>query len=253
MRLKSLERAIKLFLPPILTEPVRRRRRARNDRPYDHIPDRAFYDGVFSPWQGYGEFGQVLARIRPHTRVSPERAWVLYLLARQALSLGGAFYEAGVFRGGTALMLADLIRSAGGARPLHLFDTFAGMPQTDPGRDIHRAGDFADTSLDGVRRTVGADAFIHYHPGYVPDTFAGREADRIAFAHVDLDIYKSIKDSCEFIFPRLLPGGFMVFDDYGFMSCPGARQAVDEFFADRPEVPLVLPTGQAVVFRGFAG
>jgi O-methyltransferase len=35
------------------------------------------------------------------------------------------------------------------------------------------------------------------------------------------------------------------------MSCPGARQAVDEYFAARPEVPLVLPTGQAVVFRGL--
>lgn len=251
MRLRKLERIIKLFLPPILTEPVRRRRRARNDRPYDNIPDRAFYDGVFSPWQGYGEFGPLFQRMRPHTRVSRERAWILYSLARQALALDGAFYEAGVFRGGTALMLAELLRAAGGSRELHLFDTFAGMPATDAKRDLHKAGDFSDTSLDTVRAGVGADAFIHYHPGFVPATFAGREADRIAFAHVDLDIYQSILDACEFIYPRLLPGGFMVFDDYGFMSCPGARQAVDEFFADRPEVPLVLPTGQAVVFRGF--
>ena len=40
----------------------------------------------------------------------------------------------------------------------------------------------------------------------------------------------------------------MIFDDYGFPTCPGARQAVDEFFADKREVPFVLPTGQAVVF-----
>jgi O-methyltransferase len=251
MRFKSLERAIKLFLPPILTEPIRRRRRARIDQPYDNIPDRAFYDGVFSPWLGYGEFGALFARMRPHTRVSAERAWVLYSLARQALALDGVFYEAGVFRGGTALMLAELLRTAGGCHELHLFDTFAGMPTTDARRDLHKAGDFSNTSLDTVRASVGADEFIHYHPGLVPETFAGREADRIAFAHVDLDIHRSILDSCEFIYPRLLPGGFIVFDDYGFMSCPGARQAVDEFFAARPEVPLVLPTGQAVVFRGF--
>lgn len=250
MRLRSLERFIKLFLPPILTGPVRRWRRARNDRRYDNIPDRAFYDGVFSPWQGYGAFGPQFARMRPHTRVSAERAWVLYSLARQALALDGAIYEAGVFRGGTALMLADLIRGDGGKQSLHLFDTFAGMPQTDAKRDLHQAGDFSDTSLEGVRQTVGSDSFIHYHPGFVPDTFGGREADRIAFAHVYLDIYQGILDSCKFIYPRLLPGGFMVFDDYGFMSCPGARQAVDEFFAALPEVPLVLPTGQAIVFRG---
>lgn len=84
MRLRKLERIIKLFLPPIITEPVRRRR-ARNDRPYDNIPDRAFYDGVFSPWQGYGEFGPLFGRMRPNTRVSRERAWGLHSLARQAV------------------------------------------------------------------------------------------------------------------------------------------------------------------------
>jgi O-methyltransferase len=40
----------------------------------------------------------------------------------------------------------------------------------------------------------------------------------------------------------------MVFDDYGTPTCPGARLAVDEFFADKNENPLIIPTGQAVVF-----
>lgn len=246
---RRLERLLKQFIPPVITEPLRRRRIARRDRRYDGIPDRAFYDGVFSPWKGYGDFGPLLARMQGRTLVSAERAWILYSLARQALRLSGWFYETGVFRGGTATLFAELLRREAAGRELHLFDTFGGMPDTDPTRDLHRAGDFAATDLDLVRGHVGGDAFIHYHPGFVPATFAGREADRIAFAHVDLDIYRSILDACEFIYPRLVPGGYLVFDDYGFMSCPGARQAVDEYFATRPEVPLVLPTGQAVVVR----
>ena len=43
--------------------------------------------------------------------------------------------------------------------------------------------------------------------------------------------------------------GFLVFDDYGFPSCAGARRAVDEFFANKPEVPLCLPTGQCLVVK----
>jgi O-methyltransferase len=66
---------------------------------------------------------------------------------------------------------------------------------------------------------------------------------------VDVDILDSVKACCEFLYPRLQAGGFLVFDDYGFPSCPGARQAVDRYFRDKREVPLVLPTGQAVVFR----
>ncbi len=41
----------------------------------------------------------------------------------------------------------------------------------------------------------------------------------------------------------------MVFDDYGFLSCPGAKEAVDAFFTDKPEQPLYLSTAQAVVFK----
>ena len=42
-------------------------------------------------------------------------------------------------------------------------------------------------------------------------------------------------------------GGLMRFDDYGFATCPGARRAIDEFFADKAEPIIDLPTGQAFV------
>jgi O-methyltransferase len=41
----------------------------------------------------------------------------------------------------------------------------------------------------------------------------------------------------------------MVCDDYGFASCPGARKAVDEYFAGKPDVPIELPSGQALIFH----
>jgi len=57
-------------------------------------------------------------------------------------------------------------------------------------------------------------------------------------------------DSLAFVWPRLSRGGMIVFDDYGNPMCPGARKAIDTFFADKPEIPLCLPSGQALVFRG---
>jgi O-methyltransferase len=60
-------------------------------------------------------------------------------------------------------------------------------------------------------------------------------------------------DCLNFIWPRLSQGGFIVFDDYGFPTCPGARAAVDEFFHAKDFRPLCLPTGQALVFKGMAG
>ncbi len=226
----------------------------------DQIPDKEFYRpyntgeiSIFSPWLGFGSFHARYLEIQPYTLVSADRCHVLFTLAAQAAGLDGQWYECGVYRGGTAMMLSRLLaehpKNLG--IQLHLFDTFEGMPQTNKDLDYHVNGDFADCSADALSERLGkiAPHAAKLHPGLIPDTFSGLEDHRIAFAHVDVDIFQSILDCCEFIYPRLVPGAFIVFDDYGFTSCPGARKAVDLFFADKPEHPLVLPTGQAIVFK----
>jgi O-methyltransferase len=218
------------------------------------VPDARFYTPVFAPWSGYGRFAEYYRLAAPYTVVSADRCWILYCLARQCLHLHGEFWECGVYKGGTARLLAQLLADTPQAEGtiLRLFDTFAGMPETDAANDIHRRGDFGNTSLTAVRATVGHEDRVAYHPGVIPSTFAGLEDATIAFAHIDVDIYHAIRDCCQFILPRLAVGGVVVFDDYGFPTCPGARRAVDEFFEPSLLVPLVLPTGQAIVFKAMA-
>lgn len=188
--------------------------------------------------------------IAPVATVSVDRCYILWTLAQQALGRGGDFLECGVYQGGTARLLAELASRRQQGPHLHLFDTFTGMPETGA-TNLHEAGDFADTSLDRVRTFVGHSPIVSYHVGQIPKSFAGLEELRFALAHIDVDIFQSVTDCCEFAYPRLLSGGILIFDDYGFPSCPGARKAVDDFFADKPERPLVLSTGQSVVFRSF--
>jgi len=218
------------------------------------IPDEQYYTPLFSPWLGYGGFAQFYAVAQPYTLVSPDRCHVLWILSRQSALLSGVWMECGVYRGGTAMLLAKTIADRGLPVALHLFDTFAGMPETDPAVDLHRWGDFSDVVFSEVRERIqsvcgGRTDIPVFHPGFIPDTFVECGISTVSFAHVDVDIYRSVMDCCEFIYPRLLAGGFLVFDDYGAPTCPGARRAVDEFFAGRPEIPLVLPTGQAVVMK----
>ena len=67
--------------------------------------------------------------------------------------------------------------------------------------------------------------------------------------HVDVDLYRPTLDACEYFYPRLVPGGVLLFDEYGFPAARGERDAVDEYFADKSESPIVLPTGQAIVLK----
>lgn len=213
------------------------------------VPDAHLYNPTFQPWLGLPEFQLLYNEISHHTLITPESAWMLYSLARQALAVCGDFLEAGVYRGGTARLLRGIIDRSGEGRRLHLLDTFVGMPKTDRARDIHQEKDFADTSVDTVASFVGREKWILYRKGFIPDSFKGMENSRFAFAHIDVDIFQSILDCCEFIYPRMAFGGILVFDDYGLPSCPGARAAVDEYFLNKREVPLVLHSGQAIVFR----
>ncbi len=213
------------------------------------IPNAELYQPLFSPWLGGGDFKRYYDLAAPKTLVASDRCYVLYILLRQTASVPGDVWECGVYKGGTAAMLGAMLNHYAPEKSLYLFDTFEGMPDTDPLKDWHKQGDFSDTSIEAVSAYVGLEKQCVYRKGFIPDTFKGLETSVVAFAHIDVDIYKSISDCLAFIWPRLSMGGFIVFDDYGFPSCPGARAAVDEFFSGKSCFPLCLPTGQALVFK----
>jgi O-methyltransferase len=213
------------------------------------VPDSHLYQPLFSPWQGEPAFERLYRQIRSHTLVSRDRAYMLWRTLQQSLHLAGDVIECGVFRGGTALLEAQTIAAQGGDRSLHLFDSFQGMPQTTAGVDRIQEGDFSTTSVEDVARLFEDYPFVKIHQGFIPQTFEGLTIDSIAWAHIDVDIYQSVLDCINYTYPRLVPGGVMIFDDYGFPCCAGARRAVDEAFSGLPEVPLCLPTGQCLVTK----
>jgi O-methyltransferase len=195
---------------------------------------------------------KVLTYTKGITLVGPERLYILYQLVKQVSTLDDCFAEVGVYKGGTAKMIFEASKMINRRfRRFFLCDTFEGMPETDTQKDKHHKGDFADTSLEGVRKLFN-DGEVELYKGVFPDSIPLASycfGARYSLVHIDCDIYKSVKDCCEFFYKRMSVGGVMVFDDYGFPSCPGALLAVNEFFLDRPEQPIVLPTGQCLVFK----
>lgn len=206
------------------------------------------YRPHYQPWQS-PEFRSKYDAVRRFTEVSIDRCWTLVNAVEQTGHLEGAVIEAGVFRGGTARLIASALAQQTPVRTLYLFDSFEGMREVSDDKDRHRRGDFADTSLQAVSALLAEFPQIVFRKGWIPETFAGLEQLRFSFAHVDLDLHDGIIDTLNFLYPRLVPGGVIVFDDYALASCPGAREAVDSFFADKPEAPLAMLTGQGLVHK----
>ena len=198
------------------------------------------------PWENDAAFISLYNTVLPHTLVDRKRLYMLWQLSKKAASLKGNFAECGVYKGGTALLLSK-IKPANVV--LHLFDTFEGMPTTNPEKDFHEAGDFKETTYDAVNNLLNGFENISIHKGFFPQTAVGLEDELFSFVHCDMDIYQSVLDCCTFFYPKLSKGGVLLFDDYGSASCPGALEAVSEFCKSQGIYEIYLPTGQAVIIK----
>ncbi len=173
--------------------------------------------------------------------VSADRQQVIARLCKQVHDLPGQTAEVGVYRGGTAMLIATHLPE----KTLHLFDTFTGIPVKDATIDKHEIGDFNDTSIEQVKEYLQHQN-VQFHVGIFPFSIPGPlKSEEFAFVHLDADQYQSTRHGLEFFYPRLVVGGVIVMDDYKFSHCPGATKALDEFLANKPEVIRIDTPDQA--------
>lgn len=172
-----------------------------------------------------------------------DEMWLLYAIARSQLKLPGAIAEVGVFRGGSAKIFCELK----GERPLHLFDTYEGLPPSSPADGgVHRVGQYACT-LDSVKEYLRAYPNLHFHKGLFPDSTTGVPEERYCLANFDVDLYAGTLACLEYFYPRMIPGGIMISHDYDLLA--GVRQAFAEFLSDKPEGLIELSTTQCMVVK----
>jgi len=206
-------------------------------------------NGAIQRWTGDERFRSLLNIISGRTLIDPERLYMIYQLAGFASkNLPGAVAEVGVYKGGSARIIVDrFLAFPPYHRKILLFDTFEGMPDANPGIDLHKKGDFGDTSAESVRSFLQNLEGVELRVGRFPESLRDGDAGPFAFVHADADIYGSTADIIGFFRPFIVPGGMILFDDYGFPSCPGAKKAVDDLL---PATDVVyLPTGQALFIK----
>jgi hypothetical protein len=186
------------------------------------------------------EFSKLYRQVRGHTMCSVARLRGLHEGVKLVVEehLDGDVVECGCARGGSAALMALTLRQLGERRNLWLFDTFEGLPApTADDPDYEIAELFTGSckgQLDEVRelfRERGVAEGVQFVKGLFQDTIPGSAIERIALLHIDGDWYESVKVCLETLYDKVVPGGIIQFDDYGYWK--GARKAVDEFFLKR--------------------
>ncbi len=174
------------------------------------------------------------------------KGYIISRFAQSCSALEGDMAEVGVYRGGSAFLLAKLVPN----KTWHLFDTFDGIYKINPKHDDDEfKGSFRSTSLKKVQDVLCDCKNVEFYPGWFPDTADPVEDKTFSFVHADADVFPSTRDICKFFYPRLVKHGMIIFDDYGYHGTPGAKKAVDQFFNDKPENPIVIMGGQAIIIK----
>lgn len=202
----------------------------------------------------------ILQSVQHTTMTSPQRVLAFCQAIEHVTRLGlpGAIVECGVWRGGSMAAAARTLLQLGQPdRELWLYDTFEGMsPPTEQDHDFlgreaavlmaEQSPSQADSiwcrsELDEVQTNLSETGYptdrIRYVVGPVEETLASQFPTRIAVLRLDTDWYESTRCELETLFPRLVPGGILIVDDYGHWE--GCRRAVDEYL-ERNGIPMFL-------------
>lgn len=205
----------------------------------------------FREESGFSEVARtVIAEGR--TLLDYDRLLVLWQAVKNSYRLEKPVAEIGSYRGGSSRFLALAMAHFGSHPEIHIFDTFSGHPdQIDSNKDgPHAAGLFSDTSLEKVSEYLASLENVKLHDGRFEDRSSDVAALTFGLVHIDVDIYKSTVSCLDFFWPRLVHGGVIVIDDYGFTSCAGLKEAVDRFVAETSECHgWYMHTGQFVIER----
>lgn len=192
--------------------------------------DRILVSSSYSPWKTNKQFNAIYEVVKRHTLVDEYRLWELFTLALQYRTMPGDILEVGVFKGGTAGILCSAF---GQENTVYLADTFKGVVKTSKIDIDYCDGKHSDTSLDEVYSVLSTLKCTNYLilPGIFPDDTGHLVSKKLKFIHIDVDIYQSAKDIVEWSKDRLLNGGIIIFDDYGFSSTSGITKYCEELLA----------------------
>ena len=184
----------------------------------------------------------------------------------EKFNIPGDFVECGVWKGGAVGMMAMANLNHGiERRTLHLFDAFTDICEPNPEidgekamSDVKRLADVDAADVKGeVKPIVGFydsmggfgtidicnellvdkigydPKYIRYHKGWFQDTIktSSESIDQIAILRLDGDWYESIKVCLDHLYDKVVSGGMIVIDDYGYYD--GCTKAVDEFLEER--------------------
>jgi len=208
---------------------------------------------TYSPWLSDKNFNRIFNIIKNHTMVDKYRCYELWQLVTESKKLNGSLIDVGVWRGGTGALIAKSAEFNNIKDTIYLCDTFTGVVKVGNKDPCYKDGEHADTSQEIVEDLIFKKLKLKNTKilrGIFPDdTGKFVNEDKFRFCHIDVDVYQSAKDIINWVWPRMVVGGIIVFDDYGFAGSGGITKFVNEERRKNDRLVIHNLNGHAIVIK----
>jgi O-methyltransferase len=148
--------------------------------------------------------------------------------------------------------MAQRAKLTGSAATVYLCDTFQGVVKAGSSDRHYADGEHADTSegiVTALATRLGLNN-IKILCGIFPEQTGSRVANAsFRLCHIDVDVYESGREILEWVWPRLVRGAMVVFDDFGFLSTGGITRLVNEERSKTDRLMLHNLNGHAVFVK----
>jgi hypothetical protein len=182
--------------------------------------------------------------------------WAAY----SASKLEGDFIECGVNRGFLSSAIMEYLGWDSLDKTFYLLDTFAGLDPRFITEREKKSGALARSEEDlkrglyvsgveGVRANFSEWRNVRIVEGAVPETLGQVHAKRIAYLHLDMNCAPPEVAAAEYFWDRIVPGGFILLDDYAYFGYDEQHRAMNEFAQGKGVAVCSLPTGQGLMVK----
>jgi len=181
-------------------------------------------------------------------------AWryhVNHWAAFHAKQLKGDFVECGVYRGSLAMSNITYIDfKTLNDRKYYLFDTFCGVDEEFcTGDEYLRLRDAYPDCYEFVVNSFKKYPNVVIIKGPVPKTLSQVYIEKVAYLSLDMNCALPELEALKYFWPKLVPGGIVVLDDYGWPTFENQKVAADNFASSVGVKVLSLPNGQGIIIK----
>ena len=176
------------------------------------------------------------------------RVAIVCWAAWHAARLPGDFVECGVNTGIMSLAACEYVEFRRLPKTFWLFDTFCGIP-TEQVNNEYIVNEWYPECFARAQQNFAAYPNVRLVRGKIPDTLSSVEIERVAYLSIDMNIEYPEREALAHFWPKLVPGGIVVFDDYGWLSHHRQKDSHDAFAASQGVEIFLLPTGQGLLIK----